>query len=209
MSFAIGSGSLTSVIAQWASEHAASMGDELRGLMKAADHRAQLLKELNELKTAIGHACLDPKLFTQALEQLNAFIKRHPQYQEALGPMVPAFEYEVGKHPAKTDGNAQNTNGIDSDDDLLEQLDGSSGDDDQAGTGTDANELNILQGLIGPNGTWGIALDGAIDDLRNQDRMGMIEIQDLVDKLKQAEMLGSNLIRSINDAAESVIGNIA
>ncbi len=178
MSFAIGSGSLTSVIAQWASDHAASMGDELRGLMKQADHRAQLLKELNEVKSAIARGCVEPLKLEEAQRLLGAFLQQHPEYEATLTKVLEDVAKEFRDY-------AYN------------------------GKVSDTNSQNLLAGYIGPNGKWGIALDGAIDDLRNQDRMGMIAIQDLVDKLKQAEMLGSNLIRSINDAAESVIGNIA
>jgi hypothetical protein len=179
MSFAIGSGSLSTVIAHWAASHAEAMSDELQTLMKQADERAQLLKELNELKGTIANACANPREFPAAQAALEAFLKDHPEYKSTFQALWVAIQGEVANFagdPSKAD---------------------------------DQPTKNTLAGYIGPNGPWGIALDAAIDDLRTQDRMGMIAIQDLVDKLKQAEMLGSNLIRSFHDAAETVIGNIS
>lgn len=180
MSFAIGSGSMTSVIAHWAAEHASSMSDELRTLMKEADERADLLKELNEIKTAIARGALNPAEFAKAMQLIDSFLKEHPgsAFESMLTQVSQDLYFEFFKYHNR-------------------------------GTGPDDAERNTLQGYIGPNGKWGIALDGAIDDLRSQDRMGMLAIEDLVDKLKQAEMLGSNLIRALHDSAQSVIKNIA
>jgi hypothetical protein len=180
MSFAIGTGSMTSVIAHWASEHASSMSDELRDLMKGADERAQFIKELNEIKSAITRGALNPAEFEKAIRLIESFIKEHPgsEFEGMLTTLAQDLWWEFQHY-------------------------------DQRGSGPDEGERNALQGYIGPNGKWGTALDGAIDDLRSQDRMGMLAIEDLVDKLKQAEMLGSNLIRALHDSAQSVIGNIS
>lgn len=177
----------TDSILVWAQQHAEAIGEQLMTEMHSSDQRQAELDSLNKLKSLVGDAKNRTSALGEAQTEIHDMLAKYPDLESELGRMSVDLDNEVAKYT---------NNGTTGFRDYIVGGDGKPG------------EKEAIADYVSPNGKWGSAIDGAMDSLRHEDSLQMINIQNLASKLDQADRLGSNLISVLNDADKSVISNI-
>ncbi|MEQ8275583.1 MAG: hypothetical protein RMA76_33575 [Deltaproteobacteria bacterium] len=72
---------------------------------------------------------------------------------------------------------------------------------DSAGDNAQKQQSEVVDGLKQ-------ALEGAMKDLENQDRMGNFNIQRLMSQYNQSEQLSSSVQKKVDDTASAIIGKV-
>jgi hypothetical protein len=171
---------------------------DLRDHMDMSKARSKLMEDLNHLKGQIDAGGMSRE---EATAEINRLLQAY-EGTEFEGPLNELFAQPLGELAA-VPGRAQ-----DRMPDLpdLPLMDEDDYEIEMPAAMATAMEDALAQEVLKPLSS---AIENKVDALGRDDQLELIEIQSLTADLREVAQLASNLIASSNQAANSIVGNIA
>jgi hypothetical protein len=184
------------------------MNEEMTASMKLADLRSQMAGDLADLKSHLDTANKHPEVFVDVDKELQAFLAKYgeePALEDVTATVAEIAEnihgqvekYEEWKKPSSSQpGDSGNI-----------YRNGRGGTSTAAGGGSvGPNPLEYGEGTVK---AWIDQITEKLDASGTNDQLAMIHIKQLNDNINNSSGMVSGIIESRNNAASSIINNIA